>query len=181
MILDTRTLRSPVGELVLYARGDALVGLEFADAGERRDALVRSFARHLGGIELREHADPAGAATRLARYFEGEVAALDAQPADPQGTPFQRTVWAALRRIPAGATWSYSQLADAVGNPAARRAVGAANGANPVAIVIPCHRVIAADRTLWGYGGGLPRKRWLLTHEGAAFADTGAQGALELG
>jgi methylated-DNA-[protein]-cysteine S-methyltransferase len=170
MILHTRTVSSPVGELVLIAAGDSLVGLEFGDALDRCDRLARSLERHLGALELHEHRDPAGAATRLARYFAGDLDALRAQPVAPRGTPFQLDVWNALRAIPAGETRSYGELAAAIGRAAAVRAVGAANGANPVALFVPCHRVIAADRTLWGYGGGLERKRWLLVHEGAAFA-----------
>jgi len=181
MILDTRTFETPVGPLVLIADGDTLVGLEFADALDRRDTLGRSLERHLGAFTTREHADPAGAASRLARYFAGELGALDEQQAAPQGTPFQREVWAMLRTIPAGATWSYREMATRLGRPAALRAVGAANGANPIALFVPCHRVIAADGSLWGYGGGLERKRWLLAHEGAAFTDRFGQEELALG
>ena len=90
------------------------------------------------------------------------------------GTAFQRKVWAALQRIPAGETRSYGQLAAEIGEPDAARAVGLANGQNPIAIVIPCHRVIGADGSLTGFGGGLPRKRWLLTHEGAAYRENRA-------
>ena len=180
MTLETRTLETPIGGLVLIARGDVLVGLEFADALDRCGALTRSLTKYLGTFETREHADPAGSATRLARYFEGELAALDEQPVEPHGTPFQLEVWRALRAIPAGTTTSYGELSRSIGRPAAVRAVGAANGANPIALFIPCHRVIAADRTLWGYGGGLERKRWLLAHEGASFADRYPQAALTL-
>lgn len=180
MILHTCTVHSPIGPLALIADGDSLVGLEFGDALDRRDRLARSLARRLGALEMHEHPDPAGAATRLERYFAGERDALAEQPVAPRGTPFQLDVWRALRDIPAGQTRSYGQLALAIGRPAAVRAVGAANGANPVALFVPCHRVIAADRTLWGYGGGLERKRWLLAHEGAAFADGAEQGSLGL-
>jgi O-6-methylguanine DNA methyltransferase len=103
----------------------------------------------------------------LAAYFRGDLHAIDSLPIDPRGTDFQRRVWAALRTIPAGTTWSYAQLAHAVGQPSAMRAVGAANGRNPIALVVPCHRVIASDGTLGGYGGGLEKKRWLLRHEGS--------------
>lgn len=175
------TVETPIGPLHVIANERAVVGLEFGDAHERRAALARHLERHLSPHELREAADPAGAATRLARYFAGERGALDEQPVDIHGTPFQEKVWNALREIPAGATWTYTQLAERIGQPDARRAVGAANGANPIALFVPCHRVIAADRTLWGYGGGLERKRWLLSHEGASFADPHAQGELTLG
>jgi len=102
----------------------------------------------------------------LDAYFAGDLTAIDDVPVATNGTPFQRTVWAALRRIPAGTTTSYGALAASIGYPSAMRAVGLANGANPVAIIVPCHRVIGADHSLTGYGGGLPRKRWLLEHEG---------------
>jgi methylated-DNA-[protein]-cysteine S-methyltransferase len=89
---------------------------------------------------------------------------------DTDGTPFQEKVWSRLRKIPAGATLSYAQLARAVGKPSAVRAVAGANARNPVSVVVPCHRVIASDGKLAGYGGGIPRKRWLLAHEGAILA-----------
>jgi methylated-DNA-[protein]-cysteine S-methyltransferase len=104
-------------------------------------------------------------------YFAGDIRALERLPVETVGTAFQRKVWAALKRIPAGETRSYGQLAAAIGEPDAARAVGLANGQNPIAIVIPCHRVIGADGSLTGFGGGLPRKRWLLTHEGAPYKE----------
>ncbi len=170
MTLHVRALHTPIGVVVLLARGEALVGLEFADALDRRAALERSLARHLGAFQTREHPDPAGAASRLERYFAGELDALDEQACEPRGTAFQLEVWRALRAIPAGVTLSYAGLAARIGRPAAARAVGAGNGANPIALFVPCHRVIAADGTPWGYGGGLARKRWLLAHEGAVSA-----------
>jgi methylated-DNA-[protein]-cysteine S-methyltransferase len=181
MILETRTVQTPIGGLVVVANDRAVVGLEFADAHDRRAALARHLERYLGAYETRETADPAGAASRLARYFGGERGALDEQPVEIHGTAFQMRVWNALREILAGRTWTYTQLAEHIGQPDARRAVGAANGANPIALFVPCHRVIAADHTLWGYGGGLHRKRWLLQHEGAEFADPDQQGELPLG
>jgi methylated-DNA-[protein]-cysteine S-methyltransferase len=96
----------------------------------------------------------------------GDIASLDGIPTESDGTPFQREVWAALRQIPAGETWSYGRLAAHIGRPAAVRAVGLANGANPIGVVVPCHRVIGASGGLTGYAGGLERKRWLLAHEG---------------
>jgi methylated-DNA-[protein]-cysteine S-methyltransferase len=107
----------------------------------------------------------------LRDYFAGDLQALDAIGVDPAGTPFQQEVWAALRRIPAGTTLSYGELAASVGCKAGARAVGAANGSNPIALIIPCHRVIRGDGSLCGYGGGVWRKAWLLRHEGIdAFA-----------
>lgn len=180
MTLDVCTMESPVGPLRLIANGDALVACEFGVAPERIEAARARLHKQFGSYEPREHHDPAGAVTRLTRYFGGELGALDEQPCEPHGTEFQLSVWAALRLIPAGSTWTYAQLATQIGKPAAMRAVGAANGANSIALFLPCHRVIAADHTLWGYGGGLDNKRWLLTHEGAAFADKHAQVGLEL-
>ncbi|HVY98541.1 MAG TPA: methylated-DNA--[protein]-cysteine S-methyltransferase [Dongiaceae bacterium] len=104
---------------------------------------------------------------RLKAYFAGDLAAIDDIAAESAGTEFQRKVWKMLRRIPAGETWSYNRLAKRVGRPDAVRAVGAANGANPISVVVPCHRVIGANGSLTGYGGGLERKAWLLRHEGA--------------
>lgn len=176
--LDARTVESPIGALTLIALGDVLVGLEFGGRRERAHLLSRHLQRTLGPLDLREHDDPAGAATRLARYFAGELNALEEQPVETYGTPFQHAVWSSLRLIHAGETWTYSKLAADVGRPKAVRAAGAANGANPIAIFVPCHRVIAADGTLWGYGGGLDRKRWLLAHEHARFVDPEAQGTL---
>lgn len=110
--------------------------------------------------------NPGGICARLEAYFSGTIGALDAISTNPDGTPFQRAVWDALRQIPAGETWSYGRLAAHIGRPKAVRAVGRANGANPIGVVVPCHRVIGADGSLTGYAGGLHRKRWLLAHEG---------------
>ncbi|HEY7307673.1 MAG TPA: methylated-DNA--[protein]-cysteine S-methyltransferase, partial [Bryobacteraceae bacterium] len=101
----------------------------------------------------------------IARYFRGELNAIDRLPVETAGTGFQREVWGALREIKCGTTVSYAQLAMQIGRPTAVRAVGLANGSNPVGIVVPCHRVIGSDGSLTGYGGGIDRKRWLLEHE----------------
>jgi methylated-DNA-[protein]-cysteine S-methyltransferase len=163
--IETATVPSPVGNIALYARGDALVGLIFDDHADRLQAYLTSrFGKHIEYVPAR---DPAGAVSRLRRYLAGELDALDDITVDLGGTPFQARVWAALRKIPIGATWSYAALARKVGSPEAVRAVGAANGRNPVSLVVPCHRVIASDGTLCGYGGGIERKRWLLAHERA--------------
>lgn len=144
------TIDSPLGELLLAGDGDALTGVHMdgaPGAGWRRDPAV-----------LRE------AASQLRAYFAGELRDFDV-PLAPRGTPFQQQVWAALREIPYGHTVSYAELAAAAGRPGAARAAGAANGRNPIAIVIPCHRVIGAGGALTGYGGGLARKRMLLDLE----------------
>jgi methylated-DNA-[protein]-cysteine S-methyltransferase len=123
--------------------------------------------RHYGAnsIQLREVSRPSKAVQSLLAYFDGELDTIAGLPTATNGTAFQCAVWSALRRIPVGRTVSYGMLAAQIGNPKAVRAVGLANGANPIAIIVPCHRVIGADASLTGYGGGLHRKRWLLAHE----------------
>jgi methylated-DNA-[protein]-cysteine S-methyltransferase len=162
--IDTFRLDSPIGELVGFVRDEALCALDFGPgAGSTREVLERRF----GEIEVREATEARAARRGLEAYLAGDLNALDTIRVDPGGTEFQAKVWAALRRIPRGQTVSYTQLAEAVGSPSAVRAVGTANGRNPVPIVIPCHRVVCSDGTLGGYGGGLDRKRWLLDHEKA--------------
>ena len=156
------TYQSPIGPLTLVVRGEMLLTLAF-DADPARTAAA--LARRLDADAAAGTA-PRALRNRLDRYFGGEVDALDRIVVEPGGTPFQQRVWTALRGIPAGTTTSYGELARRIGRPGAVRAVGAANGANPVAVVVPCHRVIGANGSLVGYGGGLDRKRWLLAHEG---------------
>ncbi|MBZ5638375.1 MAG: methylated-DNA--[protein]-cysteine S-methyltransferase [Acidobacteriia bacterium] len=162
MAVGFARLETPVGALWLFAMDGALAGLAFED---RRAALKSHLNRRFGGQVIEEVEDPAGAVSRLAAYFTGDLEAIDAIRVDPGGTPFQRAVWSALRRIPAGRTVAYSELASLSGHPRAVRAVDLANARNPIAIVVPCHRVIGADGSLTGYGGGLERKAWLLSHE----------------
>ena len=151
------TLDTPIGSLLCAGDGDALTGI-FMEA--HRHGPVRTPA-------WREDPRKFGAAFRqLGDYFEGKRHDFDL-PLAAEGTPFQKRVWAALREIPFGETTSYGALARTLGVPAASRAVGAANGRNPLSIVVPCHRVIGAGGALTGYGGGLARKRWLLQHESA--------------
>lgn len=178
--LDLTIATTPVGPMALYAHAGALAGLALDGGHGPGHPIVRHLHRHLGALEVRMHPDAAGAATRLARYFAGELGALDEQPVKLLGTAFQCRIWEALRSIAPGTTTSYSQLAEQLGQPKAVRAVAGANGANPVAVFVPCHRVIAADGSLWGYGGGLPMKQWLLTHEHARFRPLAEQGALPL-
>ena len=167
--LDIKRYASPIGKLLLIADGDDLVGLEFMDHPERISVVRQQLERSFGEIAERETTDPAGAVTRLERYFAGDRNALAGQAVRPHGTAFQQRVWRALCEIPAGETRGYGELAAGIGHPKSSRAVGAANGSNPIALIIPCHRVIAADGSLHGYGGGLQRKEWLLAHEGASF------------
>jgi methylated-DNA-[protein]-cysteine S-methyltransferase len=152
------TIGSPVGPLTVVAAGGRLTGLymdvrrhapEPAAFGAAGDPAARPFA---------------AAAQQLDAYFAGELRAFDL-PLDLAGTPFQRQVWAELLRIPFGQTVTYGQLAAVIGKPSASRAVGLANGRNPVSIVVPCHRVIGSDGSLTGYGGGIDRKRFLLALE----------------
>ena len=166
-VFDAR-LASPAGVILLvWDPSGRLRALDFEGYEDRMHRLLR---RHYGAVELRAADPPPAIVQALTRYFEGDLEALDDLVVETAGTDFQRQVWAALRRIPAGRTQSYGALAAAIGRPRAVRAVGLANGANPVAIVTPCHRVIGADGSLTGYGGGLDRKRWLLAHEGVEVA-----------
>lgn len=131
------------------------------------DRMRRLLTRHYGaqGVILNPAVQSSRHASALAAYFAGNLGAIDSLMTATAGTPFQKRVWGALREIPAGQTVSYADLARRIGQPAAVRAIGLANSANPVGIVVPCHRVIGADGSLTGYGGGLERKRWLLDHE----------------
>jgi methylated-DNA-[protein]-cysteine S-methyltransferase len=156
-------LDTPIGSLGVFARDGVLVALDFDDG----DYARRTVARRFPDAELVPAPRTAPFVAALRRYFDGELGAIDDLAVDPGGTAFQARVWTALRRIPAGRTLSYGELARRLGDPLAMRAVGLANGQNPIAVVIPCHRVIGKDGSLTGYGGGLPRKRWLLRHEGA--------------
>jgi methylated-DNA-[protein]-cysteine S-methyltransferase len=144
---------SPIGELLLVGDGESLTKLDFDPA-------------HVRPGWRREPAAFADASDQLDAYFAGELRTFDL-PLAPSGTPFQRQVWEALTAIPYGETTSYGELAESIGRPGSARAVGAANGRNPIAIVVPCHRVIGADSTLTGYAGGLDAKLTLLTLEGA--------------
>lgn len=155
---------TPVGEVLLVTDGLGSVrALDFADYEDRMNRLL---VRHAPGASLTAGRAPGPVRTALERYFGGDVHALDGLTVTTGGTDFQRSVWKALRAIPAGETRTYGQLAAAIGSPKAVRAVGLANGRNPVALIVPCHRVIGANGTLTGYAGGLERKRWLLQHEG---------------
>lgn len=157
---------SPLGELALVLDGEGrLCTLGWTDREDRWRRDLR--LRHGADLPLEPAPGRSRAAEALDAYFAGDFAALDAVAVDPGGTPFQRAVWLALREIPAGTRLTYAQLATRLGRPAAMRAVGHANGANPISLVIPCHRLVGADGALTGYGGGLERKAWLLAHEGA--------------
>ena len=171
MQLAYRDFDIPSGPVRLVFQEGTLVALSI-----RRgfDDLEKGLARRFGQVTLAPaNGKTARTLETFEAYLDGDLAALDRIEADPGGTPFQRKVWDRLRAIPHGTTLSYGALAEAIGDPTAVRAVAGANARNPVAIVIPCHRVIAKDGSLWGYGGGLEMKRWLLTHEGALTKELG--------
>ncbi len=153
-----RRIDSPVGPLLLAASQAALVAIEFRDN--------RHPVRRDGDWREGDNAVLRDTQRQLRSYFDGARRTFDL-PLAPRGTPFQQAVWAMLAEIPHGATWSYGELARRIGRPRAVRAVGAANGRNPLPIVLPCHRVIGADGALTGFGGGLPTKAFLLRLEGA--------------
>jgi methylated-DNA-[protein]-cysteine S-methyltransferase len=155
-----RRLASPVGELKLFANDDALLAVNFPSRHNHTRGKSDPEAR-----EVRRHAVLELAAVELTEYFKGRRQVFHT-PLHVEGTEFQQAVWLALRDIPFGASRSYSEIARAIGRPKAVRAVGLANGCNPLAIIVPCHRVVGRDGSLTGYGGGLPAKRWLLEHEG---------------
>lgn len=177
VIVERVEIESPVGRVAGYAREGRLCAVEVGDDGKAAARTEAWLARRFGAVDVVE-GDGSGAGAALADYFDGDLTALDRVPVDPGGTAFQHRVWQALRSIPVGETRSYSDIAAAVGSPGAVRAVGSANGANPVGIVIPCHRVVRADGTIGGYAGGLDRKRALLTHEGVTAWSDPVPGAL---
>jgi methylated-DNA-[protein]-cysteine S-methyltransferase len=160
-------LDTPIGELIYACDPEgALRMIDWSDHNPRGQRLLDlQYGR--GGYQLIPKHDPFGLTARLASYFAGEIHAIDDIPTATAGTAFQRDVWCALRAIPAAETISYGRLAERIGRPRAVRAVGLANGSNPVGVVVPCHRVIGANGSLTGYGGGLHRKEWLLAHERA--------------
>jgi methylated-DNA-[protein]-cysteine S-methyltransferase len=166
LVLDHLT--TPIGTMLVAA--DASGSLRALDWEEYVERMLRLLRLHYGreGFALSEGRAPASIREPLERYFAGELDALASIPVATGGTSFQREVWAALRSIPAGETLSYGALAAAIGRPAAVRAVGHANGSNPIGVVVPCHRVIGKDASLTGYAGGIERKRWLLGHERAS-------------
>ena len=155
---------TPTGDVLLVTDAEGAVrALDFAGYEERMMRLLR---RHWGEAALVQGRAPAAVRAAVEAYFGGDMAALDGLTVRTGGTVFQRAVWAALRAIPAGQTRTYGQLAASIGAPKAVRAAGLANGQNPIAVIVPCHRVIGANGTLTGYAGGIERKQWLLAHEG---------------
>ncbi len=162
--LVAQAVSTPLGEMCLVRAGELVVALSFDGYAPHLRAYLE---RHFTPREPQFDDAPSEPARRLDAYFAGDLAAIGAIETNPCGTPFQQQVWALLRTIPPDEVTSYSELAGRLGNPLAARAVGAANGRNPIAIIHPCHRVIGASLALTGYAGGLHRKRWLLDHERA--------------
>ena len=159
-------LPTPAGEMIVIA--DAEGNLRVIDWTEHESRMKQLLDRQYGKgtYTLTPARNPGGLSSAMRRYFKGDRAVIDRLPVKTAGTPFQRSVWKALRKIKCGTTISYAELARRIGRPKAVRAVGLANGQNPIGVVVPCHRVIGSNGSLTGYGGGLPRKKWLLEHEG---------------
>lgn len=162
MILNYSTYASPIGDILLVSRDEQLLTLDFADYEKRMRKLLD--LRHAPYM-LKDAPVPQPIANALDRYFAGDLNALQAIAVDTGGTQFQQRVWAELRRTAPGQTATYGEIARRIDRPSASRAVGAANGSNAIAIVIPCHRIVGSTGKLTGYAGGLDRKRWLLDHE----------------
>ena len=162
--LTTDRLPTPIGTAIIVVDEDGrLRAFDWDDHEGRQQRLLRT---HYGSsVAVQPGAAPSALRQRIEAYFDGDCAHLDDIVCETAGTAFQRTVWAALRRIPVGQTTSYGALAASIGSPKASRAVGLANGANPIGVIVPCHRVIGANGSLTGYGGGMDRKRWLHDHE----------------
>src|SRR5246127_2108933 len=169
-ILYADRLESTIGTLLLiHDREGHVRALKFHDFESRMRRLLRlHYGAEGNDFAMEDRAAPTPIRRAMGDYFLGDLRAIDSIPVTTGGTSFQREVWAALRTIPTGTTLSYGALARQLGRPKSVRAVGLANAANPVAIVVPCHRVIGTDGSLTGYGGGIHRKRWLLIHEGIA-------------
>jgi methylated-DNA-[protein]-cysteine S-methyltransferase len=167
MILSRSILPTPIGDMLALDSGDGLCALEFTGPERRLPRLEARLRRWFPPHEITDRDTPTIARTRawLDAYFAGATAETGDLRLDLRGAAFEKQVWVALRAIPAGETTSYGAIASALGSAGASRAVGAANGANPIAIIVPCHRVIGASGSLTGYGGGLARKTWLLDHE----------------
>jgi methylated-DNA-[protein]-cysteine S-methyltransferase len=180
MQLFLSRLESPAGDLLLVTDNDH--NIRALDFGTHEAHLHRGLREHYGNVELTDAPAPAEITKAIARYFSGELRAINTLPTVTAGSELQRKVWSALRDIPVGTTTTYGKLARELGfnDPRAAIDIGAANGANPIAIVVPCHRVIASNGDLKGYAWGLQRKRWLLEHEGAIARESVAPQATRL-
>lgn len=159
------TLATPLGDMLVVTSDHVVHLVDFADYEDRLRTLAD---RHLGTSAIANRAPESPASRALHAYFSGDVTAIDRLDVATSGTPFQEEVWAALRRIPAGHTCGYGEMAERLGRTNAARAVGRANGLNPVSIIVPCHRLVGASGSLTGYAGGMERKKWLIRHEARA-------------
>jgi len=166
VLLEYDEFESPIGKVVFAAIEEGICALGFDGYEKRWDGFLE---RRFGPIEFRRQSDPHRLKHVLRKYFDGDMQIFDSVDITLGGSPFQQRVWKELRKIPAGQTRTYGNLAKKLGKPEAARAVGHANAVNPVSLIVPCHRVIGTT-SLTGYGGGLERKRWLLQHEGAQLA-----------
>jgi len=160
---------SALGKILLVSDGERLCALDYAGYENRMMTLLR---RHYPDFQLRDTIDPQGFSSLIRAYLAGDIACISRIPVSTGGTVFQQQVWSALRTIPPGTVLTYSDLAAKLGKPTAYRAVGMTNALNPIAIVVPCHRLVGANGALTGYAGGLERKRWLLQHEGVSVTNT---------
>jgi methylated-DNA-[protein]-cysteine S-methyltransferase len=163
MTLEYDEFSSPIGRILFASSAEGLCALDFEGYEARMQTLL---TRKYGVIDYRKGPDPLNLKRLLRGYFDGDLDALDSIRVRAGGSTFQELVWTTLRAIPAGQTWTYGQLAAHLQRPEASRAVGHASSLNPVAIVVPCHRLVGASLALTGYAGGLERKQWLLEHEG---------------
>ena len=161
-MVELTVIDSPVGSLTIASHNERVCTVWFGHEDKARQLVSQWYPDE----HVTSGRDPGGAVAALSSYFAGDLDALDDLQVELHGTAFQRRVWQQLRNVRAGTTASYQDIARAIGATSAVRAVGAANGANPVPIIVPCHRVIGSNGSLTGYGGGLDRKRWLLAHEG---------------
>jgi methylated-DNA-[protein]-cysteine S-methyltransferase len=164
LVFQIERVPSPCGDMLLATHDGALCALHWDTDSA---GIVLGLSQQYGkSVRVESRSSASAARLALEAYLAGDIHAIDTIPVTMRGTAFQREVWDALRKIPAGTTTSYGALAVQLHRPSGMRAVGLANGSNPIAVVVPCHRVIGADGSLTGYGGGLERKRWLLEHEG---------------
>ena len=167
MQISRAILQTPLGDMLALDSGDGLCALEFTGPKKRLPRLEARLRRYFPGYQMVDGETRTIEQTRtwLDRYFAGKSADISGLTLDMRGAAFEQRVWTELRAIPPGATTSYGAIAKTLGSAGASRAVGMANGANPIAIIVPCHRVIGASGSLTGYGGGLERKTWLIDHE----------------
>jgi methylated-DNA-[protein]-cysteine S-methyltransferase len=163
--LRIERLKTPIGAMIVITDDDG--NLRTTDWTDHEERMSRFLEIRYGkkGLKIKPAPKQTAVTRAIDRYFSGELAAIDEIPVKTGGTEFQQEVWRALREIPCGGTITYGELAKRIRRPKAVRAVGLANGSNPIGVVVPCHRVIGSDGSLTGYGGGLERKKWLLEHE----------------